>query len=159
MIGQNQIKRIFQDVVKKYKKFGFDLSNVKLQFSMIPITTDGTISTKISIHEYGGCWTKQSIIFINPVIEEVIKYYNKDKQLTQKDILINVEQIIAHELAHEVYNKCTDDYKTQIINEAIKMNFNTVYLKHRKLSQQKYKEELFCEYLSYSILGYIKGNK
>lgn len=139
----------FKYCIRKYKElYDFDLSYMKLKISSQPVFNDGSPCKYLKPEETGGSWTKLGYVQINPNIESVMDFY-KIKLSKYKFNLI----IIAHELAHEIYNNlCGEDFKRFILNKAKKENFHTVYLDH--VPSKKKKEETFCEYLANTIVNH-----
>ena len=144
------IQKIFKDVIDKYKsKYGFNLSYMKLVISEVPVFNNGKPNKDMKPEESGGSWTKLKKIYINPDVDSVMKHY---KVTCSKTDYITI--IIAHELAHEIWNNvCNEYFKKIILVKARKEDFHTVYLDSLDKSYKKYKEEVFCEYLANSILN------
>lgn len=63
------------------------------------------------------------------------------------DITAFTRTIIAHELAHELWNNVVGEgFKRSVLDKARRENFSTIYLKTVKPS--KFHEETFCEYMA-----------
>jgi len=150
--NKDLIKKNFEYVISKYKElYKYDLSYMKLEISSQPVYSNGKPCHELKQEEYGGCWTKLEKIYINPNIKDVMNYY-KVKNLILRDFNI---LIIAHELAHEIYNNvCDDRFKYDINKKIKKEKFHTVYLDHVK--ENKMEEESFCEYLANEITNLNK---
>ena len=68
------------------------------------------------------------------------------------DVKAFTRSIIAHELAHELWNNVADEvFKQDILSRAAAENFSTVYLKTVRPS--KLQEETFCEYVARMVAG------
>lgn len=130
---------------------------MKYDFSDVPMDTNGKQTNSISKEEFGMCWTKNNVIYINPNFRFVIKHYSKTDSVDDiNDFNSIVMHTLAHELAHEVYN--TDKlsntiFKNNIINEAKKERFTTDYLDNTNYSGAKYDSELFAEYIAFKVTG------
>ena len=141
------IKKNFKYCINTYKQvYNFDLSYMKLKISSQPVYNNGKQCHELKQEESGGCWTKLKYIQINPNIEDVMEFY---KIKDPKDVFNKI--IIAHELAHEIYNNVCDKWFKRLIKvKARREAFHTVYLDHVK--PNKIEEETFCEYLANSIV-------
>lgn len=130
------------DIVNAYKEqYGFDLSHMKGKHSKKPRYNNGKVAKDIPVESYGGSWAKNNTIYLNPDMDAVAKYYGLDNTDDLR------KTIVAHELAHEIYNKqATKEYIKKIVNEAKKKKFTTAYLK--TVPDHKIDEETFCEYLA-----------
>ena len=130
------------DIVNAYKEqYGFDLSHMKGKHSKKPRYNNGKIAKDIPVESYGGSWAKNNTIYLNPDMDAVAKYYGLDNTDDLR------KTIVAHELAHEIYNKqATKEYIKKIVDEAKKKKFTTAYLK--TVPDHKIDEETFCEYLA-----------
>lgn len=130
------------DIVNAYKEqYGFDLSHMKGKHSKKPRYNNGKIAKDIPVESYGGSWAKNNTIYLNPDMDVVAKYYGLDNTDDLR------KTIVAHELAHEIYNKqATKEYIKKIVDEAKKKKFTTAYLK--TVPEHKIDEETFCEYLA-----------
>lgn len=72
------------------------------------------------------------------------------------DVMAFTRAIIAHELAHELWNNVVDEgFKQDILARAKNENFNTIYLK--TVRQNKLDEETFCEYIAKMVIGAAVG--
>ena len=136
----------FDEVVSKYKNiFGFDLSYMTFKVDSQPVYTNGQPCYEYDEDECAGDWTSLGWIRLNPDMKSVMDRYGVDDDISQFTKII-----IAHELAHEVWNNIVDDqFKEEILDEARRQSFNTAYLntvRHSKLA-----EETFCEYLAHKI--------
>lgn len=134
------------DIVKAYKdKYDIDLSHMKSKWSKKPRFNNGKVNKDLPIESYGGSWAKNNTIYLNPDLKPVLEYYGLDED---EDSLRKT--IIAHELAHEVYNKsAVRDFIKQQLDEAKSKKFTTKYLEH--VPDNKLDEETFCEYLADGI--------
>lgn len=133
----------FNEVVEKYKNlFGLDLSYMKILFSEKPRNKDGKITMEFSSDEFGGSWTKNKIIYVNPYPEKVVEHWKLDMSPMKF-----LEWIIAHELAHEIWwNIATKELKDYILNLAKMSNFSTKYLD--TVPKSKLDEETFAEFMA-----------
>lgn len=134
-------------VIQKYKKdFNIDLSYMKMVYGG-PHYNNGKPCNDLKPEESGGSWTKKKIVYINKDMQSVMDYYKIKNQSLEHFTRI----IMAHELAHEVYNNiATESFKNKIVNEAKSKKFHTVYLDHVK--ENKLTEETFCEYMAHLIV-------
>ena len=146
---QSLINKLIDDVVDAYaNKFDIDLSYMKFKVDIQPVSNNGEPCYKYSPDECGGDWTKLGWIRLNPDMKSVMVKYGIQHSMTIDEF---TKIIIAHELAHEVWNNIADDgFKEMILDEAKQQDFNTVYLKTVKPS--KLDEETFCEYLAQQIV-------
>jgi predicted SprT family Zn-dependent metalloprotease len=95
---------------------------------------------------FGGSWTKKKKIYLNENMDEPMKAFNIKED---KDTFTS--RIIAHELAHELYNNHASDLLKQEIAKNIKdKKFTTPYLK--TVNKDKLEEEAFAEYVADSLL-------
>ena len=144
------IENLYNKILLLYKqKYNWNLDYMKLEISNQPIYNNGKINPNMKSEQFGGCWTKKKTIRINPEVNSVKKYYNI-KWPNDKFIII----IISHELAHEVYNNILTKKEKQEWLSQIPENFSTPYLKHAH--KDKYKEELFCEYIAFQVKSLLK---
>lgn len=152
-VNHSVVKPIWNKIIQLYKsKFGFDLSYMKYEFSLIPKHNDGR-NSDMPNNQFGGCWTKSKIIYLNPAMSNTYKYYTNKNIKSKNELSTFVSLIISHELAHEIYNNlATEDFKNQIANEISKTHFNTDYLANIDNTKSKFKEEQFCEYLAHKII-------
>ena len=143
---------VFRMVISRYKgMFNFDLSNFRLRSTSTPRYNNGH-PAKFPLNQFGGCYTKKGIIYINSDLKPVIKFYGV--KVSEQKLK---ETLIAHELAHHVYQELADDqFKKTILEQAKSENFTTEYLDH--VSTNKMTEETFCEYLASKICGNTKSD-
>jgi len=145
-------------VLRRYEElFGFDLSYMKFKVDKQPVYNNGEPCYEYDFDECAGDWTKLGFIRLNPDMMSVMKRYGV-KWHGAHDVLDFTIKIIAHELAHEVWNKLYDgpsgdSFKQDIIDAAEEEGFTTVYLDTVRPS--KYREELFCEYMAKLISGHV----
>lgn len=139
---------VFKDVISKYMQlFKFDLSYLRLISTKTPRYTNG-YPAKFPLEQFGGCWTKLGVVYLNSDLAPVVKFYGlKDKSTT------NLKRVlIAHELAHDIYNNhASDEFKQKYVDKAKEENFTTPYLDH--VRENKLREETFCEYMAAIITG------
>ena len=139
---EEQIKR----VIESYRElYGFDFSYMRFKISPQPVYTDGRPCFEYCSDKCAGDWTKLGWIRLNPDMLSVMRYYGVDG---------NVEEftrvIIAHELAHELWNSIASaDFKQDILSRAESENFSTPYLK--TVRPLKLQEETFCEYIAHMV--------
>lgn len=140
----------FRSIIAAYKsKFGFDLSGYRLVLTKTPRYTNGK-PAHFPLERFGGCWTKKGIVYLNSNLGPVIKFY-KLKNTSVQDLK---KTLLAHELAHGIYNDFADAaFKDKYLGIAKRMSFTTPYLEHVKAS--KLREETFCEFLAAIICGKI----
>ena len=135
--------------------YNINLGHMKYELSLEPRTNDGNISTKSKSH-YGGSWTKNKIIYINPEFKNAVMYYTKSKYIPSiSKFMEKVYLIIAHELAHEVYNRGPSDFVDTILTKAKSEKFTSDYIRALPNDFAKMNEEIFCEYLAKTIIDFI----
>lgn len=134
------------DIIRRYKdKYNIDLSYMKARHSKYPRFNNGKINKDMPSGAFGGSWSSNNTIYLNPNLKEVIKYYNLEDD---EDDLRN--SILAHELAHEIYKrKATKELISNTLASIAKEKFTTPYLK--TVDKRKLDEEAFCEYLANKI--------
>ena len=149
--SSKNIKNLFDEVVSKYKDiFGFDLSYMAFKVDRQPVYTNGEPCYEYDEDECAGDWTSLGWIRLNPDMKSVIDRYGVDWHGSD-DIEEFTKIIIAHELAHEVWNNIADDqFKEDVLNEARMQSFSTTYLDSVKPSRLD--EETFCEYLAHQVV-------
>ena len=149
--NHNDKDPVFQEVVAAFKdKLGIDLTHMCFVESKVPRNHDGDAKTnQADIIKYTGSWTKHNAIYINPQMEDAIKFYGLEGKATPEQFK---KQAIAHELAHEIYEYPLDDcLVASMLKKAEDMRFDTAYLHH--IDDDDPKEELFCEYMAYRLTG------
>lgn len=138
-------------VLKRYKDlFGFDFSYMRFKVDPQPVHIDGSPCHELDPDECAGDWTKLGWIRLNPDMLSVMRRYGVEG-VSEGDF---AKSIIAHELAHELYNNVAD--KTFIesnIGIAEKTGFTTPYLK--TVRPNKLREETFCEWMAYRIADIV----
>ena len=142
---------MFDIVVRAYySKFGINLYYMKFLVDQQPVYTNGEPCYEYDVDECAGDWTSLGWIRLNPDMESVMDKYGITWH-GSNDVNEFTKLIIAHELAHEVWNNIADDeFKRNILDEARKCSFNTVYLDN--VRHNKLEEETFCEYLAHKIV-------
>lgn len=153
--GKN-IKNLFDEVVSRYTAlFGFDLSYMTFKVDRQPVYTNGEPCYEYDEDECAGDWTTLGWIRLNPDMKSVMDRYGVAWH-GGNDIEEFTKIIIAHELAHEVWNNIADDqFKEAVLDEAREQSFNTAYLNTVRLS--KLAEETFCEYLAHEVVKQRRG--
>lgn len=147
-IAQIEIQDLFNETVKTFnEKFGIDLSYMRLNISSVPHYTNGEPSD-LPVEEFAGSWLEDSSIEICPDMSVPMKTFGVDG-MSEIDF---TRRIIAHELAHEIWNKMPEQKKliNDMLSEAKSAGFSTAYLK--TVSPGKYEQELFCEYMARLIV-------
>lgn len=131
-------------VLEQYRKiFNFDLSYMKFKVSSQPVYINGEPCHEYDQDECAGDWTELGFIRLNPDMKSVMDRYGVEWH-NATDIDIFTKKIIAHELAHEMWNKvASDEFKRMIYKTAVDTGFTTAYLKTVRPS--KIEEETFCE--------------
>ena len=134
-------------VLKRYKDlFGFDLSYMAFKVDSQPVYTNGEPCYEYAEDECAGDWTELGWIRLNPDMKSVMDKYGVAWHGSD-DVDEFTRIIIAHELAHELWNNVVgEDFKQNVLDKARRENFSTVYLKTVKPS--KFREETFCEYMA-----------
>ena len=145
------IKTLFDEVVSRYKTlFGFDLSYMTFKVDKQPVYTNGQPCYEYDFDECAGDWTELGWIRLNPDMKSVIDNYGIAWHGSD-DVEEFTRIIIAHELAHELWNNVAgEDFKRNVLDKARRENFSTVYLKTVKPS--KLREETFCEYIANAVV-------
>lgn len=137
------IKRIINAYREKYNT---DLSYMKFEDSPVAYFNNGKKVGDDFNLPFGGSWTKKKKIYLNENMDDPMKAFNIKED---KDTFTS--RIIAHELAHELYNNHASDLLKQEIAKRIKAKkFTTPYLKTVK--GDKLDEEAFAEYVADSLL-------
>jgi len=148
-------------VIKSYKKLGIDLSDIKFELSSVPRDNNGDVAENFDPIKFGGCWTKNKIVYLNPNLKDVIAYYTGATTISGLETFnYYLEHLIAHELAHEVHENIATESEIKALQDAaIKSDFTTDYLRTiDKTNQEKYKKELYCEWLAESVIPQIESN-
>ena len=150
-IQRNNLNIMFNDVLSAYKqKFGFDMSYMTFKVDRQPVYTNGEPCYEYDEDECAGDWTSLGWIRLNPDMKSVMDRYGVAWH-GSGDIEEFTKIIIAHELAHEVWNRIADDqFKEDVLDEARMQSFNTTYLDGVKPSRLD--EETFCEYLAHQVV-------
>jgi len=100
---------LFDEVVSQYKTaFGIDLSYMKFKVSNQPVCNNGEPCYEYDEDECAGDWTSLGWIRLNPDMKSVMDRYGITWHGSD-DIEEFTKFIIAHELAHEVWNNIADD--------------------------------------------------
>lgn len=115
-----------------------------------PVYINGEPCYEYDEDECAGDWTTLGWIRLNPDMESVMDRYGVAWH-GGDDIEEFTKIIIAHELAHEVWNNIADDqFKKAVLDEARMQSFNTAYL--NTVRPSKLAEETFCEYLAHEVV-------
>lgn len=140
-------KSLIKRIINAYKeKYNTDLSYMKFEDSPVAYFNNGKKVGDDFNLPFGGSWTKQKKIYLNENMDEPMKAFNIKGD---KDTFTS--RIIAHELAHELYNNhATDAFKSEIADLIKTKKFTTPYLK--TVSKDKLEEEAFAEYVANSLL-------
>ena len=149
--SSKNIKNLFDDVVSKYKDiFGFDLSYMSFKVDRQPVYTNGEPCYEYDEDECAGDWTSLGWIRLNPDMKSVMSRYGVAWHGSD-DIDEFTKLIIAHELAHEVWNNIADDqFKEDVLDEARMQSFSTKYLD--TVNPSVLDMETFCEYLAHQVV-------
>lgn len=149
---QDDANEMFKEVVKafKYKFICWDLSHMHFVWSATPRTHDGDAKTdQKEVVKYTGSWTKWDTIYVQPNMEQALKFYGLEGKVSVEDLQ---KQAIAHELAHEIWKYQIDSScKDKFLKKADDLTFDTPYLHH--IDDDDKAEEIFCEYLAYRVTG------
>ena len=140
-------KALIKRIINAYKeKYNTDLSYMKFEDSPVAYFNNGKKVGDDFNLPFGGSWTKKKKIYLNENMDEPMKAFNIKED---KDTFTS--RIIAHELAHELYNNHASDLlKQDIANRIREKKFTTPYLKTVK--GDKLDEEAFAEYVADSLL-------
>ena len=138
-------------VLKRYKDlFGFDLFYMAFKVDSRPVYTNGEPCYEYDEDECAGDWTELGRIRLNPDMKSVMDRYGVVWRGSD-DVEKFTRIIIAHELAHELWNNVVgEDFKLSVLDKARRENFSTAYLKTIKPS--KLSEETFCEYMANAVV-------
>lgn len=139
--------KFLNTVLRAYQnRYGLDLYHMKAVVDERPVYNNGERCYEFYSDECAGDWTKLGWIRINPDLKSVMKRYDVVADETEF-----AKNIIAHELAHEVWNNiATDDFKHEMLDAAKKSNFTTKYLQTIE-NPSKLPEETFCEWLAKEV--------
>lgn len=139
-------EREIQEVLDAYRRlYGFDLSYMRFRVDPQPVHVDGSPCYELDPDECGGDCTRLGWIRLNPDMRSVMRRYGVDG-----DVQEFTRAIIAHELAHELWNSVvSEDFKRDVLDRAERENFSTVYLKTVRPS--KLREETFCEWMANAV--------
>ena len=150
-IQSNNLNAMINDVLSAYKqKFGYDLSYMKFKVDSQPVYTNGEPCYEYDEDECAGDWTSLGWIRLNPDMKSVMARYGVDWHGSD-DIDQFTKLIIAHELAHEVWNNIADDqFKEDVLDEARMQSFSTKYLD--TVNPSVLDMETFCEYLAHQVV-------
>ena len=145
-LSRKHVGLLYKDIVKNYKdNYDIDLGDVQYSLSKVPRYNTGKLNRKFDRLLYGGCWTDKKRIFINPYLPATVNHYTGKNVVSDGDI----SNVIAHELAHEIYRKRADNkLKRRIANKVRQEKFTTDYLNSLSRDHRNYEEEAFCEYLA-----------
>ena len=140
-------RAIIKRVIDAYReKYNTDLSYMKFEDSPVAYFNNGKKVGDDFNLPFGGSWTKKKKIYLNENMDEPMKAFNIKED---KDTFTS--RIIAHELAHEMYNNhATDAFKSEIADLIKTKKFTTPYL--RTVNKDKLEEEAFAEYVADSLL-------
>lgn len=142
-------KSDFAEVVKAYKdRYGMDLSHMRMQLTTHPRYTNGKWNRNMPDDVSGGSWGKNSVVYINRNPGSVVRRWGLDMSPADFRRLI-----IAHELAHELFNKPTDASRRLIrrmLRRAKREKFTTVYLDSYgpDTEKRRLRNETFAEYMA-----------
>ena len=145
------------NILRKYKEYlDIDLSYLYLKFSKIPYFRDGKENKEMNRNMFGACITNLGFIAINPNVRLTFKYYNNNENYTTtlNKFWNKVDALLAHELAHEIFDKYKDTEKIQNVIKELESNkeFDTEYsITYKNGDPDKYFQERFCEYLGMKI--------
>lgn len=140
-------EREIQEVLDAYRRlYGFDLSYMRFRVDPQPVHVDGSPCRELDPDECGGDCTRLGWIRLNPDMRSVMRRYGVEG-VPVRDF---AKAIIAHELAHELWNNVVDEaFKQSILDKARRENFSTVYLETVRPS--KLREETFCEWMANAV--------
>ena len=140
---EHEIKAVLDAYMSIYC---LDLSYMRFKVDPQPVHIDDSPCHELDPDECGGDCTMLGWIRLNPDMRSVMRRYGVDIDVREFTRLI-----IAHELAHELWNNVVDeDFKRSVLDKARRENFSTVYLKAVKPS--KLREETFCEYMANAVV-------
>lgn len=154
ILTEDYIKPHWDKIIAAYKQKNIDLSKMTFGLSTVPISTDGHPMTDLDPIKFGGCWTNAKKIYFNPEFRRVIGHYTKSSMIDGIEAFDwALENLIAHELAHEVYtNVAAPNEIRQVIDLATQKGFTTDYLESvSKTDMTKYNKELYCEWMALQV--------
>lgn len=140
-------EKLIRKVLAAYKKqYGVDMSDMRFIEDPTPRFNNGKkVSPSLGLLP-GGSWTKKKKIYLAPDLTETMKAYG-----ITEDADTFASRIIAHELAHELYNnRASEKLKADVAKSIVANKFNTPYLK--SVASDKYDEEAFAEYIANELL-------
>jgi len=129
------------------KMFNADLSGMRLKVSNQPVFNNGRINAKMNPLDYAGCHTTKGFIQVatKPHLEKVIQRYN----VRDTPVSSFRRHMIAHELAHEVYNKHMTKAQKEQYRKKLQ-SFRTVYTD--TVPKDKLDQEKFCEFVAAEVI-------
>lgn len=135
-------------VLQRYRaELGFDLSYMEFRVDRQPVYTNGKPCFDKDPDECAGDWTRLGWIRLNPDMPSVMRRYG-----VEGDVREFTRAIIAHELAHELWNGAADEtFKQGVLSRAANEGFSTTYLE--TVRPNKLREETFCEYVAHMVAG------
>ena len=141
-------RALIKRIINAYKeKYNTDLSYMKFEDSPVAYFNNGKKVGDDFNLPFGGSWTKKKKIYLNENMDEPMKAFNIKED---KDTFTS--RIIAHELAHEIYNRRSNKkLRDFIIASADKEGFTTPYLK--TVPPDKLAEETFAEYMADQLVN------
>lgn len=150
--GRGVYQTEIDSVLAGYRElFGFDLSYMEFRVSPQPVYRNGEPCYEMDPEQCGGDWTELGFIRLNPDMQSVMNRYGVERD-GASGINRFVKIIIAHELAHELWNNVVDDgFKRGVLAKAADEGFGTVYLD--TVQESKLPEETFCEYMANAVVG------
>lgn len=139
-----------------YKALGYDLSDVgvkgttRSRYESGAVTPYSVLPKELQV---GASWVPtDNSVYFNPDVEAAMKLYGV-KGLRKKFI----QALAAHELAHAVDQRYTDDaLRKKLLQEAKDSRFTTPYLDALPFEQNRDKE-IFAEYLASKIMSNVKN--
>ncbi len=138
---------LWQAVVEQYISRGIDVSYMEYKLTDTPKNSSGD-SVDTPPEEFCGCWTWTGTIFLN------VEFGNLSSVRLEEghEFDMALKLVIAHELAHELWNYLYGPQdREEILRAAREAGFETGYQRSLDSSSAQYEEELFCEYVSSRI--------
>lgn len=136
-------RKLVNKVLQAYRdQYGVDMGDMTFIEDDVAHFNDGRpVPAELGIPA-GGSWTKKKKIYLTPDFKATQAAYG-----VSEDENSFAARLIAHELAHEMYNnRSSKKFRKAIIDAVNDEEFTTPYLK--TVDSDKYKEEAFAEYLA-----------
>lgn len=141
-------RKLVNKVLQAYRdQYGVDMGDMTFIEDDVAHFNDGRpVPAELGIPA-GGSWTKKKKVYLTHDFKSTMDAYG-----VSEDENSFAARLIAHELAHEIYNnRSSKKFRKAIIDAAKAEEFTTPYLK--TVDPDKYKEEAFAEYLADQLVS------